>query len=123
MKLSKRNWLVRLYLFNYNFTLRDCDYPYTDLCHLMRVILIWLPFKFVAGAVLLSALVVWFDIWALPIAIILIGGGVFLGALLGLAIGGGKGWKVISSSETFQIFSEAVKAKKQKICPFIEIVD
>ena len=57
MKLSKRNWLVRLYLFNYNFTLRDCDYPYTDLCHLMRVILIWLPFKFVAGAVLLSALV------------------------------------------------------------------
>lgn len=81
MTVNSKSFLGRLYRLNFDFTPNYYE-PYTNLCHFMRVILIWLPLKIAVVAGLIAAAVVWWEVTAIfsVIAVVgLIATAIFLG--------------------------------------------
>ncbi len=128
MMISSRNILARLYRFN--FTLSEQHPPIdTNLCHFMRVILLWLPLKligFICLAALFSTVII-----ILPVTNL---GFYFYSTLVLLAIA--IAYLVVrliqheydskydfTKSESLMIVCEYVKAIKRRVCPLVEIKD
>lgn len=122
MKISIRSFLGKLYRLNYDLApWNPFGMPeFTDLCHFIRVVFLWLPFKIGLVAVSIAAGWVWWEVSAI------IGGTIGMTLLLiGLVLViCDKLWprlRELGDVESVSIVTQYLKAKKAKICPFIEI--
>lgn len=137
MKLSRANALVRIFEFNYRFS--DNTAPAnTDLCHFMRVILVWLPLKFAFGLFTVAAAALLFLLafdafyrwWPLLYAVFWSGvASIFVVTYMWSEHYGKmeRLSKVLNKPfpriEGLEIFGAWLAAKKAKICPLVEIVE
>ncbi len=102
-----------LYLLNFELSLEPYVPRYTNLCHFMRVIVLWLPLKFVSVAALITFAVVWVEVALLSLLVL---AAFAAGTLLTVGILFGCMWL---SNHT--LAAQYISAKKSKICPFVEI--
>lgn len=144
MKLRECNLIARLY--RWNFALNFGEFPrntpsHTDLCSMMRCILIYLPLKILLYmvALVLACLFIFFLVAAFTVAYIdsrliyWMLWSVVLGMVLVMFLAGNdevvdviveKVDKAMNSNymSTAQVVGHWIVAKKRKICPMIEIV-
>lgn len=124
MKIKVKSFLGRLYRLNYDLA---PWHPYgmpnlTNLCHFMRVIFLWLPFKIALAATMIAAGFVW---WEIPL-IVGIGSLVILSSFFLIFCVIDKLWprlRKIENMESVSVVAQYLKAKKAKVCPFVEIVE
>ena len=125
MKIRRRNLLARIYIFNFLFWSDEVAPMQTDLCHFMRVVLLWLPLK-ILTILFLAFVAAWVG-FVLPITAL--GFPFFLTVvLLSISIG----YLIVrlctheyhwQKSETVGIVFAYGHAIKDKVCPLVEIED
>ena len=134
MEIKKDSWWYKIYDLNIDLGTEWRNYPQQEnLCHFMRVVLFWVPAKLlmiVAVALLVLAQVAFWlsdfymkwvvGYWmfvvfctALPTCIY----------LKQFQYHDKRTKKVAIKTSLPSPFTEWIKAKKQKICPFIEFID
>lgn len=136
MKIKETGNIARLYRFSraiWESFGGPRDYRHSsDLCTVMRTILIWMPLAvainlavigFAALAVFQILQIIWLYIGVLGIVLLgLLGLALFVAMLIGIGVFGEAAIKAVDRSETLRVVKEYVRAKKSSICPIVEIV-
>jgi len=144
MKISKSNLLARIYRFNFVVLSDGYASCQTDLCHFVRVILLYLPLKILIkilmiiggiGSALFAVGFVFFVfsaiyLYSYLIHVLLWGSlsSFFIGWYIKDNFGGEISQAAYAASQTkpmtaAKILGEWVSAKKKKICPVVMIED
>ena len=144
MKISKGSWIYNAYVaalevldrFNFRDIPDDALRAHTDLCRFVRVFVIWVPFVVITQLVTLASMVaclIWLPIvynglssYLAAIAWI-VGVGIFIGVVVYISTKWWTRWrqrekpeKVKKTSGAMSVAFAYIKAKKSKVCPFIE---
>jgi hypothetical protein len=132
MKIKRNSWLGKAYLFNSRLTSSVAPME-TDLCHFMQAVLLELPFKLL----LIFAGITCFVI--VPIGLVLY---LFFEVIPGISmelhyalwsevvvmivllylVEKIEGWRNSRPRKDPSLLRQLIKAKKQKICPLVEII-
>jgi len=126
MVISKKNVLARLYSFNYEWVSDSYYTPDTNLCHFMRVVLLWLPAKCFVVIALVAVVIIGvivlpiieFGLWFyINLVLLIVAVIYFIVRTVQHSLVHG----IIPESETLNIITSWLAAIEKKICPFIEI--